>query len=56
MWFKSSYGSGSGGDSRVEVAPTPGTIHIRGSKRTDGPLLAVTPSAWTDFVSYAFAR
>ncbi|MFD8388407.1 DUF397 domain-containing protein [Streptomyces sp. NPDC059680] len=59
-WFKSSYSSGSEGDSCVEVgldwevAPT--TIHIRDSKQTDGPRLAVTPLAWTEFVSYASGR
>ncbi|WP_225834051.1 DUF397 domain-containing protein [Streptomyces sp. NK08204] len=52
-WFKSSYSSGPDGDSCVEVAPTPTTIHIRDSKHTDGPRLAVTPSAWTEFVAHA---
>ncbi|MGC0331206.1 hypothetical protein RKD23_004196 [Streptomyces sp. SAI-170] len=52
-WFKSSYSSGSEGDSCVEVAHTPHTIHIRDSKQTHGPLLTLTPSAWSDFVAYA---
>ncbi|MFJ4951425.1 DUF397 domain-containing protein [Streptomyces sp. NPDC088760] len=52
-WRKSSYSSSSEGDSCIEVAPTPSTIHIRDSKQDNGPLLAVAPSTWTEFVSYA---
>lgn len=53
-WFKSSYSSGSEGDSCVEVATTPATIHIRDSKHNiQGPRLAVTSAAWTSFVTYA---
>jgi hypothetical protein len=53
VWFKSSYSSGSEGDSCVEIATTPGTIHVRDSKNTGGPQLALTPDAWADFVAYA---
>ncbi|MEU9315208.1 DUF397 domain-containing protein [Streptomyces sp. NPDC048295] len=53
QWFKSSYSSSSEGDSCVEVATTPGAVHVRDSKNTPGPQLAVTPTAWTDFVNYA---
>ncbi|MFJ8586379.1 DUF397 domain-containing protein [Streptomyces sp. NPDC093595] len=52
-WFKSSYSSGSEGDSCVEVATTPGAVHVRDSKCIDGPQLALTPGAWAGFVSYA---
>lgn len=52
-WFKSSYSSGSEGDSCVELATTPGTIHVRDSKNTAGPRLALTPQAWSAFVPYA---
>jgi hypothetical protein len=52
-WFKSSYSSGPDGDSCVEIATTPGTVHVRDSKNTAGPQLALTPGAWADFVSYA---
>ena len=48
-WFKSSY-SGSDGDDCVEVAPSPTTIHVRDSKNTYGPRLALSPTAWADFV------
>jgi hypothetical protein len=52
-WFKSSYSDGPDGDSCVEIATTPGTVHVRDSKNTAGPQLALTPGAWADFVSYA---
>ncbi|GHI06862.1 toxin [Streptomyces cellostaticus] len=55
-WFKSSYSSGSEGDSCVEVAIAPPAIHIRDSKQTDGVILTVTPTAWTDFLTYASNR
>ncbi|WP_405882272.1 DUF397 domain-containing protein [Streptomyces sp. NBC_01136] len=51
-WFKSSYSS-SEGDSCVEIATTPDTVHVRDSKNTAGPQLALTPRAWADFVPYA---
>lgn len=51
-WHKSSYSGGSG-DSCVEVAACPTTIHVRDSKVTEGPQLALAPSAWTNFVTYA---
>ncbi|KAB1987793.1 DUF397 domain-containing protein [Streptomyces triticiradicis] len=52
-WFKSSYSSGPDGDSCVEIAVTPGTVHVRDSKNPLGPRLALTPASWADFVSYA---
>ncbi|MFM9588855.1 DUF397 domain-containing protein [Streptomyces scabiei] len=52
-WFKSSHSGGNDGNSCVEVAVTPGTVHVRDSKDTRLPRLALTPSAWTDFVEYA---
>ncbi len=53
VWFKSSYSSGNDGNSCVELALTPGTVHVRDSKTTDGPRLALAPAAWADFVPYA---
>ncbi|GGZ95363.1 DUF397 domain-containing protein [Streptomyces echinoruber] len=55
-WFKSSYSSGSEGDSCVEIAIAPRTVHIRDSKNVQGPRLAVTPAVWADFVAYAAER
>ncbi|MEW2404162.1 DUF397 domain-containing protein [Streptomyces sp. NPDC046862] len=52
-WFKSSYSSGSEGDSCVEIATTPGTVHVRDSKDIQGPQLELTQDAWADFVAYA---
>ncbi|MCX4737893.1 DUF397 domain-containing protein [Streptomyces antibioticus] len=54
VWFKSSYSSGNDGESCVEVAASPGTIHVRDSKYRDAsPRLALAPDAWTGFVAYA---
>ena len=51
-WFKSSY-STNDGPSCVEVAPAPGTVHVRDSKNKQGPRLAFGPQQWAAFVSYA---
>jgi hypothetical protein len=54
-WRKSTYSSGDGDDC-VEVAVAvalPHTIHIRDSKNTDGPQLALSPAAWAEFLPYA---
>ncbi|KUN05158.1 toxin [Streptomyces yokosukanensis] len=51
-WFKSSYSSGGDGDC-VEVATCPATIHIRDSKDRQGPSLALSPAAWSAFVTHA---
>ena len=52
-WFKSSYSGGTDGESCLEIAVAPGTIHVRDSKDTSGPQLALTPETWADFVTYA---
>ncbi|MFE7813807.1 DUF397 domain-containing protein [Streptomyces sp. NPDC057433] len=52
-WFKSSYSSGSEGDSCVEIATQPDTVHVRDSKDVEGGRLAFAPAAWADFVPYA---
>ncbi|MEU6590447.1 DUF397 domain-containing protein [Streptomyces sp. NPDC046881] len=52
-WFKSSYSSGPEGDSCVEVATEPGTVHVRDSKNVEGPRLAFAPAAWACFVPHA---
>ncbi|MGW1163002.1 DUF397 domain-containing protein [Streptomyces sp. NPDC002519] len=51
-WFKSSYSTGSGGEC-VEVAASPGGVHVRDSKDTTRAALAVEPTAWTVFVQFA---
>lgn len=53
VWFKSSHSDGPDGNSCVEIAIAPHTIHIRDSKHaTQGPRLALTPEAWSDFVAF----
>ncbi|MFD7114316.1 DUF397 domain-containing protein [Streptomyces microflavus] len=52
-WFKSSYSDSSNPNDCVEVATAPGTVHVRDSKKVEGPRLALTPAAWTGFVTYA---
>ncbi|WP_432193882.1 DUF397 domain-containing protein [Streptomyces sp. bgisy027] len=53
-WFKSTYSGGTDGESCVEIAIAPRTIHVRDSKYRDtSPRLALAPQAWADFVSYA---
>ena len=49
-WHKSSYSSSSDGDC-VEIAACPSTIHIRDSKNTRGPQLALAPTTWTEFIA-----
>ncbi|MEW1760266.1 DUF397 domain-containing protein [Streptomyces cyaneofuscatus] len=51
-WFKSSYSGGSG-DSCVEVAACPSSVHVRDSKIEESPQLALTPTTWTRFLAYA---
>ncbi|MFH8385156.1 DUF397 domain-containing protein [Kitasatospora sp. NPDC018058] len=52
VWFKSSYSINEGGQC-VEVAETPGLVHVRDSKDKNGPQLAFDPAAWEAFVSFA---
>ncbi|MFD0402596.1 DUF397 domain-containing protein [Kitasatospora sp. NPDC127121] len=51
-WFKSSY-SGNEGANCVEVAGTPGVVHVRDSKDKSGPQLAFEPATWQAFVAFA---
>ncbi|MGW4436670.1 DUF397 domain-containing protein [Streptomyces sp. NPDC004596] len=53
VWFKSSYSDGPDGDSCVEIAIAPRTVHVRDSKDAQGPRLAFAPAAWSRFVPYA---
>ncbi|MFG2996008.1 DUF397 domain-containing protein [Streptomyces sp. NPDC048340] len=48
-WRKSSRSSDVGGDC-VEVAAHPAAVHLRDSKVSDGPVMTVTPAAWTAFL------
>ncbi|MFG2979826.1 DUF397 domain-containing protein [Streptomyces sp. NPDC048258] len=48
-WHKSTF-SGSQGDDCVEVAACTEAVHIRDSKVTAGPELAVAPASWSVFL------
>jgi hypothetical protein len=51
VWRKSSYSNGSGGEC-VEIAVgLPGVIPVRDSKLQDGPVLLITPTAWSTFIA-----
>ncbi|MFC8373629.1 DUF397 domain-containing protein [Streptomyces sp. NPDC057238] len=52
-WFKSSYSSGPDGESCLEIATEPATVHVRDSKNIGGPQLAFAPAAWVGFLPYA---
>ncbi|MFC8829724.1 DUF397 domain-containing protein [Streptomyces sp. NPDC057137] len=53
QWRKSSYSNGDGGQC-VEVADDyPGVIPVRDSKTPTGPVLLLTPTAWSNFIAYA---
>ncbi|PWS44835.1 DUF397 domain-containing protein [Streptomyces sp. ZEA17I] len=54
-WFKSSYSDSSNPNDCVEVATSPGTVHVRDSKNVHGPRLALAPAAWLGFLPYAAA-
>ncbi|MDI6410520.1 DUF397 domain-containing protein [Streptomyces albus] len=51
-WRKSSY-SGPDGGNCLEVAQTPGTVHVRDSKEQRGPVLSVPSGQWAEFVAFA---
>lgn len=50
-WRKSSY-SGSGDGDCVEVAATPGTVHVQDSKAQTGAALVFPKEQWAAFTSY----
>jgi hypothetical protein len=49
--FKSSYSSGTDGNSCVEIAVAL-RVHVRHSKNASGPRLAFAPSAWANFLPH----
>ncbi|MFG2507688.1 DUF397 domain-containing protein [Streptomyces rubiginosohelvolus] len=51
-WFKSSYSDSSNSNECVEVATALDAVHVRDSKNTQGPRLALSPAAWAAFVPY----
>ncbi|MEV0191284.1 DUF397 domain-containing protein [Kitasatospora purpeofusca] len=51
-WFKSSHSTNEDANC-VEIAETPGVVHVRDSKDKSGPQLAFEPAAWKAFVDFA---
>ena len=50
-WRKSSYSGNQQGDACVEVCDdSPGTVPVRDSKNTTGPVLILDGTAWQPFV------
>jgi hypothetical protein len=50
-WRKASY-SGTNGGGCVEVAANmPGAVAVRDSKNPHGPVLAIEPAGWRDFIA-----
>ncbi|MFE1190596.1 DUF397 domain-containing protein [[Kitasatospora] papulosa] len=56
QWSKSSYSSNSSEADCVEVATTPGAVHVRDSKDVRGPHLGFAPTTWEAFLAYASAN
>ncbi|MFF5027009.1 DUF397 domain-containing protein [Streptomyces collinus] len=54
QWFKSTYSSSEGGQC-LEVAVTPGVIHVRDSKQhpENSPTLQLAPATWAKFAEFA---
>lgn len=55
VWVKSSHSTNDGPEC-VEVAASPGLVHIRDSTRVPGPQLAVAPAAWSAFIEHTAAE
>lgn len=55
-WCRSSYSSSGDGNDCVEVATTPGAVHVRDSKSVPGPQVGFAPTAWVTFLAYASRR
>ncbi|MXM68808.1 DUF397 domain-containing protein [Streptomyces sp. HUCO-GS316] len=55
-WRKSSYSNADGG-SCVEIADgVPGIVPVRDSKTPVGPVLLISPDAWTAFIRHTPVR
>lgn len=50
VWRKSSYSDGGGGEC-VEVSHTPVAIHVRDSKRIQGPVVHLRCETWNSFLA-----
>lgn len=53
IWVRSSYSSTNGGQCLEMGAGLPHAVPVRDSKRPDGPVIVLTPRAWTGLVTLA---
>ncbi|MCZ9347147.1 DUF397 domain-containing protein [Streptomyces sp. TRM76130] len=53
-WFKSSYSDA--GQNCLEAALLPAAIALRDSKRSAGPVLHLSPTAWRPFLAHLAER
>lgn len=49
-WLKSSYSQAQ--TECLEIAPHPGTLHVRDSKLAPGPQLAFPTLTWSSFIAH----
>lgn len=50
IWRKSTRSGGNGGDCVEVAANVPGIVAVRDSKDPSGPVVALTPAQWREFV------
>jgi hypothetical protein len=50
IWRKSTRSGGNGGDCVEVAANVPGIVAVRDSKDPSGPVVALTPGQWREFV------
>ncbi|QIQ04281.1 DUF397 domain-containing protein [Streptomyces liangshanensis] len=53
VWRKSSYSGNNAGDCLEVASGLPGVVPVRDSKSPEGPVLMLSPRAWTGFVAFA---
>jgi len=51
IWRKSTRSGGNGGDCVEVAANVPGIVAVRDSKDPSGPVVALTPGQWREFVA-----
>lgn len=51
LWTKSSHSNGDGGNCVEVAANIPDLVPVRDSKTPHGPVLLLTPTAWSPFLA-----
>ncbi|WP_340376536.1 DUF397 domain-containing protein [Streptomyces sp. SS7] len=51
LWMKSSHSNGDGGNCVEVAANIPHLVPVRDSKTPHGPVLLLTPTAWSPFLA-----